>query len=379
MKRILHISKYYAPFFGGIEQVARDVVNSLIGFAEQKVLCFNHETGDKVDFVDGVEVYRCHCQCKFFSQSIALKFGKVLKQIMTEFKPDIVIFHYPNPYVTHFLLNEIPTNTRFFVYWHLDITKQKILGKLFHFQNIALLHRADKVIATSPNYIIGSKYLNKIVDKCIVIPNCINEHRLMVTDESTSLSQKIRSEAQGKILCLAVGRHVPYKGFKYLIDAFASLDNRFVLNMIGDGELTNSLKKQAAGNPNIHFLGKVNDLVLKAYYLASDLFCFSSITKNEAFGIALAEAMYFGLPSVTFCIPGSGVNYVSPNNKTGLEVANCNVAEYSKAIKILANNDELKRKYGAEASLRVKNNFLFAQFQKRIAKLVLGENVADVA
>jgi len=117
---------------------------------------------------------------------------------------------------------------------------------------------------------------------------------------------------------------------------------------------------------------------LKAYYLASDIFCFSSITKNEAFGLALAEAMYFGLPAVTFTIPGSGVNYVSFNNETGLEVANRDVAEYSNAIKTLATNEELRKKYGEAASLRAVKNFLFAQYQRLIVRLVLGEDVDDV-
>ena len=378
MKRILHISKYYYPFIGGVEQVARDAVSALSGRAEQKVLCFNHVPGDLVDHVDGVEVTRCHCQYKFSSQSISLDFNKKLNAILSDFNPDIVIFHYPNPYVTHFLLKSLPTNVQLFVYWHLDITKQKLLGKLFHFQNKALLKRANKVIATSPNYVDGSKYLSKVSDKCVVVPNCINEHRLVVTDESTLLSEKIKSENQGKILCLAVGRHVPYKGFEYLIKAFDSLSKNIILNIAGEGELTETLKKQAAGNPNIHFLGKINDATLKAYYLASNIFCFSSITKNEAFGLALAEAMYFGLPAVTFTIPGSGVNYVSLNNETGLEVANRDVAEYTNAIKTLASDEELRKKYGEAASLRAVKNFLFAQYQRLIVRLVLGEDVDDV-
>ena len=378
MKKILHISKYYYPFIGGVEQVARDAVSALNGRAEQKVLCFNHEPGDSVDSVDGVEVTRSHCQYKLWSQSISLDFKNKLKSLLTEFNPDIVIFHYPNPYVAHFLLSALPKNVQLFVYWHLDITKQKLLGKLFHLQNRALLNRADKVIATSPNYVEGSRYLSKVAEKCVVVPNCINERRLVVTDESTLLSEKIKAENQGKTLCLAVGRHVPYKGFKYLIKAFGLLDDSIMLNIAGEGELTESLKKQAANNPNVHFLGKIDDTALKAYYLASDIFCFSSITKNEAFGLALAEAMYFGLPAVTFTIPGSGVNYVSVRDKTGLEVANRDVAEYSNAIKTLATNEGLRKKYGEAASLRVVKNFLFAQYQRLVVRLVLGEDVEEL-
>lgn len=373
MKRVLHISKYYAPFIGGTEQVAQDAVNALASFAEQKVLCYNHEVGNKVEFVDGIEVIRCHCQKKLFSQSIALCFGKTLRAVIKDFKPEIVIFHYPNPYAAHFLLQELPKDVKLIVYWHLDITRQKILGKLFHLQNRALLRRADSVIATSPNYVKGSKYLNKFAEKCVVIPNCIDESRLSVTEESSRLAKKIKAENPKKILCLAVGRHVPYKGFEYLIKASKLLDDRFVINIIGEGELTNDLKKMAADDSKVKFLGKVGDTVLKAYYLASDVFCFSSISKNEAFGIALAEAMYFGLPAVTFTIEGSGVNYVSKNGESGIEVPNRNVEEYARALKKLADSSELRERLGKSASSRVAENFLFTQYKQSLIDLVFGE------
>ena len=377
MKRILHISKYYAPFVGGTEQVARDAVNALAGRAEQKVLCFNHESGDKDDFIDGVEIIRCHCEHKLFSQSIAYNFGKKLRAIITDFKPEMVVFHYPNPFATYFLLKELPKDVKLFVYWHLDITRQKVLGKCFHFQNKTLLRRADSVIATSPNYVVGSKYLSRVAEKCTVIPNCIDEKRLSVVEESSRLAEKIKAENAGKILCLAVGRHVPYKGFEYLIKASKLLDDRFVINITGEGELTKRLKKMAANDPKVRFLGKISNAELKAYYLACDIFCFSSITKNEAFGIALAEAMYFGLPAVTFSINGSGVNYVSINGETGIEAPNRNVEEYAGALRKLADDRDLREEYGKAASLRVVKNFLFAQYKRSFVYLLLGEKIGE--
>ena len=62
MKKILHISKYYYPFVGGIEQTARDCVHVLKDSADQKVFCFNHQKGDITDSVDGIDVIRCDCQ-----------------------------------------------------------------------------------------------------------------------------------------------------------------------------------------------------------------------------------------------------------------------------------------------------------------------------
>lgn len=374
MERVLHISKYYYPFIGGIEQTAKDCVNALSGKYEQKVICFNHEKGNQKSIVDGVQIIRCACQMKVSSQSISISMRKQLREVIKEFSPNYVLIHYPNPFVSEILLPILPNNTKLILYWHLDITKQKILGKVFHFQNCRLIKRADKIIATSPNYIEGSKYLSKVKEKCLVVPSCINEERLQINEETKAISNKIRKNNENKIICLAVGRHVPYKGFEYLIRAAKKLDSRFSIFITGKGELTPKLKELAKGDNKIHFLGAIDDNTLKAYYMATDIFCFPSITKNEAFGLALAEAMYFNKPAITFTIPGSGVNYVNLKEITGMEVENRSIEEYTKALQKLGTDSDLRKKYGKAAGERVRNNFLYNQYKDNICKaFVFGE------
>lgn len=101
-----------------------------------------------------------------------------------------------------------------------------------------------------------------------------------------------------------------------------------------------------------------------------DIYCFPSITKNEAFGLALAEGMYFEKPAVTFTITGSGVNYVCLNGKTGIEVENRNVEKYAEALMELASDNELRKKYGREGRKRVKENFLYKQYSEHIRNTV---------
>ena len=73
MNKVLHISKYYYPFVGGTEQVARDFVNALKDTSVQKVICFNHEKGNRIDEVDGIEITRVGCFAKVASQSLSFK------------------------------------------------------------------------------------------------------------------------------------------------------------------------------------------------------------------------------------------------------------------------------------------------------------------
>lgn len=370
MKKILHISKYYYPFSGGTEQIARDVVLALKGEYEQKVIAFNDGKEDKLDIVDGIEVTKCGCFTKIAAQSLSVSYGKHLHKVMKEFNPDIVVFHYPNPFVTALLLRELKnTKAKLVVYWHLDIVRQKYLKLLFAPQNRSLLARADKVIATSPNYIEGSKWLQSVKEKCIVVPNCINVERMTITPEIEKRAAEIRKENKDKTICVAVGRHTEYKGFTYLVQASKLLDDKFRIFITGKGELTEKLHEEAKGDTKITFTGRIDDVELKALILASDILCFPSITKNEAFGLALAEGMYYKKPAVTFTIPGSGVNYVSLDKVTGIEVENRNVEKYADAMRILSKNKELRLKYGKAGKERVENNFLSTQFCNNIKEL----------
>lgn len=375
MKKVLHISKYYFPFSGGTEQIARDVVLSLKDSCEQKVIAFNDGKEDKIDFVDDIEIIKCGCFAKISAQSLSISYRKQLHKVIEEFNPDIVIFHYPNPFIASFLLKELKNrDIKLVVYWHLDIIRQKFLRVLFNGQNRKLLERADKVIATSPNYIEGSKWLQSVKEKCVVVPNCINVERMELSAEIKERAEKIRKENKGKTICVAVGRHTEYKGFTYLIKASKLLDDSFRVFITGKGELTDSLQKEAEGDSKVIFTGRIDDVELKALIYASDIFCFPSITKNEAFGLALAEAMYYEKPAVTFTIPGSGVNYVCLNSENGIEVENRNVEAYAMAIKKLANNEELRKKYGMAGKQRVEENFLSSIFAMNISKEIKNIN-----
>ena len=370
MKKVLHISKYYYPFRGGTEQIARDCVNSLRDGYEQKVICFNDNNEDKIEKIDGIDVIRCGVFTTIASQSLSNSIGKKMKEVILSFKPGIVIFHYPNPFVARYVLKYISKECKLVIYWHLDIVKQRILKKLFIVQNKRLVERADVLIATSPTYVDGSPWLSIAREKCKIVPNCINLERFQVSSEIEARASEIKKQNEKKIICLAVGRHTEYKGFKYLIQAAHLLNDSFQFYITGKGEETKNLKAEAGDDKKIHFLGLIDDVELKGYLTAMDIFCFPSITKNEAFGLALAEGMYYGKPAVTFTIPGSGVNYVSINGETGIEVPNRDVKAYAEAIKKLAGDKNLRELYGTAGKKRVEDLFLNSQFKNNIQNII---------
>lgn len=382
MTRILQIPNYQYPHIGGIEQTSRDISNVLskIPTVEHKTICFNEDAqvGDyicrrketKTDTVDDYEVIRCGCIAKIASQSISLTYPHELRKTIKDFNPDVIILHFPNPFVTTFLLPLIPPQCKLIVYWHLDIIKQKRLGKLFNNQTKKLCKRADSIVATSNNYVEGSSFLSKNKDKITIIPSCIRPDTMPEDDNTQLTINRIKEEYAGKTICYALGRHVPYKGMEYLIKASKCLDESFAILIGGEGILTKELKELAKDDNKVIFLGRIPIEDMAAYYKAADIFCFPSITRNEAFGLTLAEAMYFGKPAVTFTIPGSGVNFVSINGLTGIECENKNYIQYANAIKTLANDTQLREEYGLNASLRSKSLLLKDNFEENVLSLL---------
>ena len=383
MKRVLQISKYYYPFLGGTEQVARDIVNALSENkdVEQKVICFNEDATDGKticrrnetvhDIVDNVEVIRCGYQIKVSSQAISSSYSKEFKKVMDEFRPDIIILHYPNPYVTNILLKYKDRDFKLLVYWHLDITKQKILKKFFHKQNLELIERADHILGATPKHLDESEYTPRFEGKKKILPYTIDEKNLIITEEEIKRAKEIKESQKEKVLGFFIGRHVSYKGLRYLIEASNKLGNAKIHFFIaGSGELTDELKEMAKGDNKVEFLGRITDSERRSYLYACDIVCFPSITRNEGFGLALAEGMYFGHPAVTFTIPGSGVNYVNLDGITGIECPNCDTDAYAAALKKLAEDEKLRSKMGQAARQRVLDNFTAKTFNENINEIV---------
>lgn len=380
--RILQISNYIQPVIGGIGRVAEDAAHffSQEQSIEQKILCFNDtpvpEAKDRRyrktvrETVDGVEVIRCGCFAKLFSQSLSLSLPTVLHRLMKEFRPDVVIFHYPNPYIAHFLLREkLPF--RMILWWHSDIVKGRLLCALFHGQNLRLIRRADQIIGATPGHLTRSAYAAAIAEKpTAVVPYTVGEYRIPAPERYAARVREIRAQYEGKLICLFVGRHVPYKGLSCLIRASKLLDERFVILIAGFGPLTEALKQEAGGDEKIRFLGALTDAEKFAFQQACDVFCFPSVTKNENFGLALSESMYFGKPAVTFTIPDSGVNTVCVGGLTGIECPNGSAEAYAAALTELAEDPALLARLGAAARKQIQDSYSDRLFRAALFRAI---------
>jgi len=374
--KVLHISKYYPPYIGGIEITCSDVVTALenSGNYSQKVIAYNTKKSTEYQSYKGVNVVRVGTDIKIASQPLSVNYGKELRKLIVDWNPDIIHFHFPNPYAAFFLLkylNKYNYQGKFILHWHTDIVKQKFIKIFFNKQCKNLICKADRIIITSPLLLKDTDFLPKYSHKNYsIISSCINEKRYVITDENIKNALNIKRKYSKRKIIFFFGRHVEYKGIKYLIDSNKYLDQNKVIILIGGkGPLTKKLKKYASSYKNIIFTGVLSDNELNEYLLASDIFAFPSITRNEAFGISLAEALYFGKPAVTFSIKGSGVNWVNKNMETGLEATNKNSEEFAKKINILIHDENLYSKLSKGAKNRSASLFTKEKFETNILNL----------
>ena len=354
-KTILQIAKYYYPVEGGIETVTKYLGEGLTTF-EQVVVCFSQDGITRLDTVNGVKVYRIASSMKIASQDIAFSYYHYLKKIIYEEQPDIILLHCPNPFLYPITAKLTPRDVKLVLLWHSDILGKGILYKMVKQFEKVILRKADLILATSPNYIHPSSPIYDYRDKTEVVANGIIKSDFVWRAGDETTIEEVRRKYHHKKIVFFVGRHAAYKGIDYLIEAEKYIQSDCIILIGGRGPETERLKAMTHSE-RIKFIGRIPNEYLRCYYYASDIFAFTSCTKQEAFGIALAEAMYCGSVPVTFTIEGSGVNWVSVGGETGIEVPLGDVKAYAEAIDRLLSDRDLYMKYATAGKDRVVRMF----------------------
>lgn len=368
MKKILHISKYFYPYYGGIEDVAKTLIDELKPYYDQRIICFNHEKGTIYN-INGADVLRVGTCCTIASQPISFKYRKILKETIENFKPDFIHLHLPNPLIASYILTINLKNAKIITHWHADILGQKQFYPFFKPFEQKILRKSHKIIATSEMYKQYSIPLKPYLNKTFILPNTINEHKIHLYKGEEPEINIIKKKYNYKKIILYVGRHVFYKGIDLLIEAEKYIKQDCVILIGGTGELSAKLKEIAGDNPRIKFIGRLSDSEMKYYMHAATVFAFPSHNRSEAFGVALAEALYCGLPAVSFNVEGSGALWVNKDGYTGFVVENRNVLQFANGIDTILSSESLRENFSANAKKWIKEHFLKDQIVPVMQKI----------
>lgn len=328
-------------------------------------LNYNENEGNPYQHNNNIKVYYCadknaKKRSSGFAKISYLKALPCLKQVIKEFKPDIVHAHYASSYG---LLGALSGFHPFILsVWGSDV---------FDFPNISFLHKAvikynlakaDKILSTSKVMAIET---NKYTDKEIVVtPFGID------LDKFKPL--KVNSIFDKNDIVIGTVKTLEEKyGIEYLIKAFAIVKDKhkylpLKLLIVGAGSLSTALKKLTYDlgiEKDTVFTGKIEHELVPVY--DNMLSVSVSVSNSESFGVAVIEASACGKPVVVSDV--GGLPEVVKDGITGIVVPPRNPQETAEAIKKLVLDDSMRKQMGAAGREHVAQ---FYDWNKNVEQMV---------
>lgn len=369
--RPLHVAKFVPPPYAGVEAHVDTLLRALRPEVEGTLVAGESPAATQLE----PPPYRVLTAKSYGRLSSVTLSPGVLPLVRGELRSgrcNLLHVHAPNPWGDLAALacgRDVPV----VITWHSDIVRQQTLLKVYRPVQRAALRRADRIVVFTPKHYESSEQLHQIdlSSKIVKVPIGIDFGRLDAGSGDAATRAEIDRFAQGRPVLLTVGRHVYYKGYSFLLAAMAKLRSDTVLVMIGAGAFTESLMQEADElqlRERVLFLGEVDNASLVAAMHRCDFFTLPSIEPSEAFGIASAEAMACGKPTIV-CELGNGVNYLNRDGHTSLTVPPRDVPALADAIDRLARDDALRSRLGVAANTWVREEFGVAAMKRGLIEL----------
>jgi glycosyltransferase involved in cell wall biosynthesis len=283
---------------------------------------------------------------KFASLINAVKVAWKLRQALKDAGNKIVISFIFRTNILTLLMSRF-MSVKVIVTEHTD-PRQRQLGAGVNYMRKVLYPKAAAVVVLTDN--VKTKWADKFIDadKVKVIPNPI---AVPVDDGGTVADLPVR-------YIVTMGRLIPDKGHKYLLDAFVLLKRELSdlsLVILGDGPEKQSLKEKAKScgiKDSVLFLGHIHNVF--PILIGAECFVLSSL--REGFPLALAEAMSCGIPSVSFDCP-SGPAEIIRDGVDGILVPTGDVEKLASAIIEIVGSVEKRKIMGIAAECGIAERF----------------------
>jgi L-malate glycosyltransferase len=221
----------------------------------------------------------------------------------------------------------------------------QLLHKITRKINSYICRKANLVTAVSSNLGEYAQKQLKFKDYCVIY-NGIDE---------TKAPGRVGSTEQSTLKLISVSRLVSWKHIDLIIKAIVDIAD-VELSIIGEGREKENLQLLVSElniDDKVNIIGYVPNADINNYLIESDIFILPS--SADSFGIVFLEAMACGLPIIA--AKAGGVPEVVKDGINGILVEPNDVESLKNAIIHLVENKSLRKSYGNNSLMVIKNQF----------------------
>jgi glycosyltransferase involved in cell wall biosynthesis len=333
-----------------------------------QVFTSRHAELKESDFVEGIQVRRVPMRMMLFDTPMT---PKLMSALQGE-RWDIIHAHSPPPLSAYYAARASKRANIPFVYTHhCDPEIRSLLGRAVtwvYYRTLLTytLRRASRIIVYTESYAATSVALWKY--PTALVPTGLDLSRF--GPQSDGLWVRRRHGVETDKVVLFVGRLTAHKGIQTIIEAAALTGPGVKFLLVGPGEFPASWERrirQLKVEDRIIVAGKVPESDLPAYYSACDLLVLPSVSRLEAFGLVLVEAMASGKPVVASDLPG--VRDVIKNEKTGLLCEPFNAKDLAARIAAIISDEKVGAGMGAAGRRLAEEKYSWDVIGKKIVQV----------
>jgi D-inositol-3-phosphate glycosyltransferase len=317
---VVHVVPYYPPHLGGMENVAKAIVEVLARTRPVEVLTTTcgAKKSPRIERRGSLTVRRLRAREIANVPVAPWLFARMLRVSARA----VVHVHVAQALVPEIVwLGRKLRGGKFVAHFHLDVAPSGRFGRLFVFYKKRILgntlRAAAKVITFSMDQAKFVERTYKVDPRAIVIvPNGVGPEFSPAT---------LQTIEQRPLRVLYVGRLSPQKAVPRLIEALASMTQPVQAVLVGDGEERSKIEDLLRQHSliNVRLVGIQRGAELVESYQWADVFVLPS--DREGMPLVALEAMACGLPVVATDVVGNrelltGVGMLVPPSSTSLSL-----------------------------------------------------------
>lgn len=356
------VAPYYPPHIGGVESHVHDLARYLVGQGDDVTILTSRyaKVLPALERREGVVVRRVATPV----QALRTPFMPRVHQEVLDGTWDVVHSHTPPPFTAYFACTGAnAAGVPHVLTYHCDdeITLPAIGPVLVALYRESLgrftLSHSDQVVVSTRSYASTSRLVWRYEPE--VIGAAIDAERFSPRVDGARVRAQLRipPPEEGHMV-LYVGRLVPHKGVKFLLEALPDMRPTAHLVVVGTGPWEETLRETARAmglRDRVTFVGAVPWSELPMYYRAADVAVLPSISRLEAFGLVGLETMASERPVVLSDIPG--VREVITDGSEGLLARPVDPGDIATKVNLLLDDPDLRAEMGQRGRRRVLENF----------------------